>query len=194
MGIRVIAVGINAADIEELKTIVFNNNYKEIFFASTFDDLPLIEGEFIENVCSGETFPWANLHHTELAEPDVDKPQQTDEVQGEPSGPNGSSSGADGGLEAEGPCKLCHKGQKGQKGERGLPGNVGLGSLRGARGYDPFAFSTKGEKGERGLSGQDGIPGLPGRPGRTGPPGSPGLMGPTGFRGDPVSNRIQSLE
>ncbi|XP_064417208.1 collagen alpha-1(XIV) chain [Latimeria chalumnae] len=109
LGIRVIAVGINAADIEELKTIVFNNNYKEIFFASTFDDLPLIEGEFIENVCSGETFPWANLHHTELAEPDVDKPQQTDEVQGEPSGPNGSSSGADGGLEAEGPCKLCHK-------------------------------------------------------------------------------------
>lgn len=52
LGVSVLAIGIAHADIEELRTIASPTTYKNIFFASDFDDLPTIEREFISSICS----------------------------------------------------------------------------------------------------------------------------------------------
>nr|XP_033814724.1 collagen alpha-1(VII) chain-like [Geotrypetes seraphini] len=168
LGIRLIAVGVSGADMEELKSLMLYRNLQNIFFAGTFDELPLILGEFIENICSEAEAVGVKMQEVELANQEVGSSLQN------PSFP-----------EPEGPCvSKCQQGQKGEKGDRGPPGDRGFTGLQKGGGYDPFSFTTKGEKGERGLPGKDGIPGLPGRPGRTGPPGSPGIMGFPGIQGD----------
>lgn len=50
-GIRVLAVGVGSADVEELKKVVFPGNFKNVFFANTFDDFPSMEREFIDSLC-----------------------------------------------------------------------------------------------------------------------------------------------
>lgn len=52
LGVSVLAIGIAHADIEELRKIASPTTYKNIFFASDFDDLPSIEREFISSICS----------------------------------------------------------------------------------------------------------------------------------------------
>lgn len=47
-----LAIGIGQADIEELRTIASPTTYKNIFFATDFDDLPTIERELISTLCS----------------------------------------------------------------------------------------------------------------------------------------------
>ncbi|XP_029471144.1 collagen alpha-1(VII) chain-like isoform X3 [Rhinatrema bivittatum] len=173
LGIRLIAVGVSGADVDELKGLLLHRNLHNIFFASTFDDFPLIVREFIENICSEAGVAGVKVQEAEFTKQDIksslqDLPPSEPEVQG-----------------PEGPCaSRCQQGQKGEKGERGLPGDTGFTGLQTGGGFDPFSFTSKGEKGERGLPGKDGIPGLPGRPGRTGPPGSPGIMGFPGIQGD----------
>ncbi|XP_039618097.1 collagen alpha-1(VII) chain [Polypterus senegalus] len=175
LGIHVLAVGVANADIEELKKIVFPGNYQNIFYASTFDDFPSIERELIETMCKEVSLKSGIRQKQQVSEVDVNKPQQTFELQGDL-----SSKGSDVISKPEGPCaSQCIKGQKGEKGD-----SVGGLGLKTGGGYDPFNFNSKGEKGERGLPGTDGIPGLPGRPGRTGPLGSPGLLGPPGVQGN----------
>ncbi|KAM4676075.1 uncharacterized protein O3C94_008724 [Discoglossus pictus] len=166
LGIRMIAVGVAAADMEELRSMLMNRNLENMFFASTFDDFPLIVRELIETICT-ETEQSVQAKPAEFVKEDQDEDPEEEE---EPSKP-------------EGPCESGCEGQKGQKGEKGPPGPSSFMGLQ-PGGLDPFSLDTKGEKGERGLPGQDGIPGLPGRPGRTGPPGPPGIMGHKGFQGD----------
>ncbi|KAM4748923.1 uncharacterized protein WCC33_006332 [Rhinophrynus dorsalis] len=169
LGIRMIAVGVAAADMDELRGIMMNRNLENIFFVNTFDEFPLIVREMIETICIETEHP-VNVQPAEFIKPDLDE---------EPEKPVPPSENRDG------PCELasCSKGQKGQKGEKGPPGDSHFTGFQ-AGAFDPFDLNSKGEKGERGLPGQDGIPGLPGRPGRTGPPGPPGLMGHKGFQGD----------
>ncbi|XP_043093463.1 collagen alpha-1(VII) chain isoform X4 [Puntigrus tetrazona] len=163
LGVSVLAIGIAHADIEELRTIASPTTYKNIFFASDFDDLPTIEREFISSICS-EALQSEFKQHDESAQ--LDTPTDDPEALSKP----------------EGPCPLSCKGQKGEKGD-GF-GHGGLRLKQGPGHYDSFSLKVKGEKGERGLPGTDGIPGLPGRPGRTGPPGSPGQRGVPGIPGD----------
>ncbi|XP_043943254.1 uncharacterized protein LOC122815075 [Protopterus annectens] len=170
LGIHMIAVGIASADTMELQSIVGETSYKNIFFANTFDDLPLIEQEFIQHICSEKLLSMEAIQ-TENVETGDDPHQQIAD------GQDPTTNELESIKEAKGPC-LSHC-KKGQKGERGFTG------LKIKGGFDPLSFSAKGEKGERGLPGKDGVPGLPGRPGRTGPPGSPGLMGLPGVQGDP---------
>ncbi|XP_053575131.1 collagen alpha-1(VII) chain-like [Bombina bombina] len=166
LGIRMIGVGVAAADMDELRSMLMNRNLENIFFASTFDDLTLIVRELIETICT-ETEQLAKAKPAEFV-----KEIEEEEIEDPETPP----------AKPEGPCD-CPKGQKGQKGETGPPGESSFtGLLTG--GLDPFNMDSKGEKGERGIPGQDGIPGLPGRPGRTGPPGPPGQMGHKGFQGD----------
>ncbi|XP_018108277.1 collagen alpha-1(VII) chain isoform X2 [Xenopus laevis] len=168
LGIRMIAVGVAGADMDELKGMMMNRNLENIFFASTFDDFPLIVQEIIDSICSEK-------EHTIKEEPAKLTTDREDEPE-KPEPPPGNR---------EGPCgnTICPKGHKGQKGEKGPPGESVFTGLQ-TGGFDPFDLNSKGEKGERGLPGQDGVPGLPGRPGRTGPPGPPGLLGQKGFQGD----------
>ncbi|XP_041820381.1 collagen alpha-1(VII) chain [Chelmon rostratus] len=163
LGVSVLAIGVSNADIEELNKIAAPTNYKNIFYAPTFDDFPSIEREFINSICSEELLSEFKLHD-EFAQ--LDTPTEDPEEL----------------LKPEGPCpSTCAKGQKGEKGD-----GFGVGGLRFRQSpgqYDPFT-SSKGEMGERGPPGTDGVPGLPGRPGRTGPPGSAGQRGAPGVPGD----------
>ncbi|KAM5172043.1 uncharacterized protein ACMZJ9_004893 [Mantella aurantiaca] len=168
LGIRMIAVGVGAADMDELRGIMMNRNLDDIFFVSTFDDFSLIVQELIETICS-ESKATVQTQAEETVNPVPEGPETRPE---EPVGPVGSCSSS-----------TCSKGQKGEKGEKGPPGQSTFTGLQ-TGGFDLLNINSKGEKGERGLPGQDGIPGLPGRPGRTGPPGPPGLMGHKGFQGD----------
>ncbi|XP_040199257.1 collagen alpha-1(VII) chain-like isoform X5 [Rana temporaria] len=164
LGIRMIAVGVGAADMDELRSIMMHRNLDDLFFVSTFDDFPLIVQELIETICSENKATVKTQ-----AEEDVNpEPERSETLPEEPVGPCSSS---------------CPKGLKGEKGETGPPGQSTFTGLQ-TGGFDLLNINSKGEKGERGLPGQDGVPGLPGRPGRTGPPGPPGLMGHKGFQGD----------
>ncbi|XP_053112230.1 collagen alpha-1(XII) chain-like [Hemicordylus capensis] len=53
IGIRMIAVGISGADPEELKRVLLHQNLHNLFYVSTFDDLPQILRELIETICFG---------------------------------------------------------------------------------------------------------------------------------------------
>ncbi|CAJ0957889.1 unnamed protein product, partial [Ranitomeya imitator] len=154
--IRMIAVGVGAADMDELRSIMMNRNLEDIFFVSSFDDFPTIVQELIETICSESENP-IKMQHAESIKTESENEEKPPK-------------------QPEGPCtSTCTKGQKGERGESGPPGQNAFTGLQ-PGGFDLFNMNSKGEKGERGLPGQDGIPGLPGRPGRTGPPGPPGLM------------------
>ncbi|XP_042323752.1 collagen alpha-1(VII) chain-like [Sceloporus undulatus] len=186
IGIRLITVGVSGADPQELKKILLHRNLENLFYVSTFDDLPQIIRELIETICIGSQQENVVTQHNKLVdkEGEMDKSELLLKKKGEL--PSSSPSSVPLVVHPpEGPCDLkCPKAQKGEKGDRGPPGDASLAGLHMGGGYDPFSFATKGEKGERGLPGKDGIPGLPGRPGRTGSPGSPGLMGLPGIQGD----------
>ncbi|XP_062864437.1 collagen alpha-1(VII) chain [Trichomycterus rosablanca] len=161
LGVSVLAIGIGNADIDGLKMIASPTSYKNIFHASDFNDLPSIEREFINSICSENLISEFEKESAQLDIPTSDPGHV---------------------LKPEGPCPIQCKGPKGEKGDGfghgGSRPNQGMGD------YDPFTLRIKGEKGERGLPGTDGIPGVPGRPGRTGPPGSAGLRGPPGVLGN----------
>ncbi|XP_044133070.1 LOW QUALITY PROTEIN: collagen alpha-1(VII) chain-like [Bufo gargarizans] len=164
LGIRMIAVGVGAADMDELRAVMMNRNLEDIFFVSSFDDFPTIVHELIEAICAESEKP-VKMQPAESIKTETENEEKPPK-------------------QPVGPCtSTCSKGQKGEQGEKGPPGqNIFTGLQTG--GLDLFNMNSKGEKGERGLPGQDGVPGLPGRPGRTGPPGPPGLMGHKGFQGD----------
>ncbi|XP_078275661.1 uncharacterized protein col7a1l [Rhinoraja longicauda] len=173
LGIKIIPVGITSADVEELKKIIYRGHQDSIFFANTFNDLPLIERDLVEKICT-EARETEHLQQGQLeAKSNIDD-QQTESITSK-----ASQSETEDIRKPEGPCaSQCRKGQKGEQGQQGFLG------LHTSGGYESFAFADKGEKGERGLPGKDGIPGLPGRPGRTGSPGSAGPRGPQGVQGD----------
>lgn len=65
LGVSVLAIGIANADIHELKKIASPATYKNIFFATDFDDLPSIEREVISSICS-EALISEFQHHKEV--------------------------------------------------------------------------------------------------------------------------------
>lgn len=57
IGIRMIAVGVGAADVDELRGIMMNRNLEDIFFVNSFDDFPSIVQDLIETICSESEEP-----------------------------------------------------------------------------------------------------------------------------------------
>ncbi|KAA0720982.1 Collagen alpha-1(XIV) chain [Triplophysa tibetana] len=96
LGVSVLAIGIGQADIEELRMIASPTTYKNIFFATDFDDLPTIERELISTLCS-EALQSEFKQHDESAQ--LDTPTSDPEPLSKP----------------EGPCPLNCRGQKGEK-------------------------------------------------------------------------------
>ncbi|XP_059843048.1 collagen alpha-1(VII) chain-like [Hypanus sabinus] len=182
LGIRIIPVGIASADMEELKKIIYSGHQNNIFFANTFNELPLIERDLVERICTEATL----TKYPRQGQLEANSYMDNQKIESMIS--KGLESETEDVKKPEGPCAIqCQKGQKGEQAEMGpseILGEQGFLGLRTSGGYDSFAFADKGEKGERGLPGKDGIPGLPGRPGRTGAPGSTGLRGPQGIQGD----------
>ncbi|KAJ8386657.1 hypothetical protein AAFF_G00167730 [Aldrovandia affinis] len=168
LGVSVLAVGVANADIDELRKIVSQASYQNIFFSNTFDDFPSIEREFIASICS---------EALQLEYKQQDESAQLDTPTGDPAPLK----------QTRGSLSALHEGSKRRKG-RWLRSRRDLSFVFVQRLQQPSGdysqFQTKGEKGERGLPGTDGIPGLPGRPGRTGPPGSAGQRGSPGVPGD----------
>ncbi|XP_075715534.1 uncharacterized protein LOC142750416 [Rhinoderma darwinii] len=192
LGIRMIAVGVGAADMDELRAILMNRNLEDMFFVSSFDDFPTIVQELIETICA-----------------ESEKQVKMQPAEGE-KGPQGQNTFT--GLETRG-LDIFNMNSKGEKGERGLPGQDGVPGLpgrpgrtgppgppglmghkgfqgdTGPQGY-PGPHGPKGDRGEPGyvLGGIDGLAGrggIPGSPGSKGPPGIPGLPGPPGVPGFP---------
>ncbi|KAM7367132.1 hypothetical protein PAMP_015056 [Pampus punctatissimus] len=128
LGVSILAIGVANADMEELNKIATPTSYKNIFYSPTFDEIPSIEREFINSVCSEELLLEFKLH---------DEVAQLDTPTEDPEEP----------LKPQAPCSSqCLKGQKGERGD-----GFGLGGLRFKQShgqYDPFT-SSKGEKGER---------------------------------------------
>ncbi|XP_078409894.1 collagen alpha-1(XII) chain [Cetorhinus maximus] len=118
LGIKVISVGIASADMEELKRIVYLGPRNNVFFASTFDDLPLIERELVERICTEATeieYPKQGGSETKTY---IDN-QQTESIISE-----ASKYEPEDVRKPEGPCaSQCWKGQKGERGEVGPSGN-----------------------------------------------------------------------
>ncbi|KPP78663.1 collagen alpha-1(XII) chain-like [Scleropages formosus] len=202
-GVSILAIGVASADMEELNKIASSTSYKSLFFASTFDDLPSVEREFIASLCGQELQLEYKLR---------DKSEQLDTPTDYPEAL----------VKPLGPCSSqCTKGQKGEKvsgascfvhllftikcdthvdlsawaptGPCSVMSCVSFQRPQpSSHDYSPFRLGSKGEKGERGLPGTDGIPGLPGRPGRTGPPGPAGqrvmtvVLHPHALRAPPV--------
>lgn len=52
LGVSVLAIGVANADLDGLKNIASPTSYKNIFYASDLNDLPSIEREFINSICS----------------------------------------------------------------------------------------------------------------------------------------------
>ncbi|CAI5786556.1 collagen alpha-1(VII) chain-like [Podarcis lilfordi] len=194
IGIRVIAVGISGADPEELKRVLLHRNLNNLFYAGTFDDLPLILKELIETICSG-------------SQQVVAKPQESGGDQGPPGDVSFTGLRTGGGYD---PFSFTTKGEKGERGlpgkdgipglpgrpgRTGPPGSPGLMGLPGIQGdHGPPGYpgppGPKGDRGESGyvLGGMEVIPGqngLPGPPGYKGQPGVPGVPGPPGLPGLP---------
>lgn len=66
IGVSVLAIGVERADIEELQNMASPTNYKNVFFASSFDDFPNIEREFIASLCSDALMSEFKQHDDEV--------------------------------------------------------------------------------------------------------------------------------
>ncbi|RXM31571.1 Coatomer subunit gamma-2 [Acipenser ruthenus] len=201
LGIRVLAVGVGSADVEELKKVVFPGNFKNVFFANTFDDFPSMEREFIDSLCKEASQTDDKIQQAESSKLDAVLLQPLRDVQGEPSVEEVLT-------KPEGPCAICkgdpgyvlggvegvqvpgrkgEPGSPGLQGEPGIPGEPGPPGLSGSSGpQGPPGTSVKGDSGEPGERGQRGKPGPKGDKGdrgETGAMGLTGLLGPTGKKG-----------
>ncbi|XP_078066309.1 uncharacterized protein LOC144491892 [Mustelus asterias] len=211
-GIRLYAVGVGEADINELQSIVTGGDSKNIVYAENFDSLAQFEGALADVICVAASKP--DIH--------VPAPCTTQCPMGEkgeagrdgqpglpgPQGPRGpvGPPGVSGTIDGPRPSLKGEKGspgysgrdgvpgspgRPGNPGSSGLPGNQGVPGLRGERGEHGIPGQAgprgpKGEKGEVGIATGGGYPGRkgePGNPGIPGPPGLPGLRGDFGPRG-----------
>ncbi|XP_039971818.1 collagen alpha-1(VII) chain isoform X2 [Xiphias gladius] len=171
-GVTVLAMGIDQADIEELRRAVTDGSTQNILYARDAAQLDTLHTDLADLLCG--------IARISEAVPGTDQctiqcPQGGKGDRGE-KGERGRD-GADG--------------RKGEPGRDGLPGRDGPRGPEGRPGppgqtipFDP-SVGVKGEKGERGFPGIDGNPGLPGRSGAPGNSGVPGSQGLPGIRGDP---------
>ncbi|NXA07818.1 CO7A1 protein, partial [Sapayoa aenigma] len=168
LGIHIMAVEISGADPMELNRILLQQNLENVFYVSTFDDLPQILQELIEAI-SNKQFPsGATVSREYIPDPSAAGPRIPKEEKA--CGPWCLKSSR---------ASAAHRGYdpnsftaKGEKGERGLPGKDGIPGL-------------PGRPGRTGPPGPPGLMGLPGIQGDIGSPGHPGPAGPKGDRGEP---------
>lgn len=66
IGVSVLAIGVERADIVELQNIAYPTNYKNVFLAASFDDFPNVEREFILNLCSKALMSEFKQHYDEV--------------------------------------------------------------------------------------------------------------------------------
>ncbi|XP_051270453.1 collagen alpha-1(VII) chain isoform X3 [Dicentrarchus labrax] len=163
-GVTVLAVGVDQADVEELRRVVTDGSTQNILYTRDAAQLDTLHTDLADLLCGiAEVVPGPDRCPIQC-------PQGERGYRGE-KGERGRD-GADG--------------RKGEPGRDGLPGREGP---RGPEGRPGIPFEptggVKGEKGERGFPGIDGSSGLPGRPGSPGAAGIPGSQGLPGVRGDP---------
>ncbi|XP_069812685.1 collagen alpha-1(VII) chain-like, partial [Dendropsophus ebraccatus] len=155
-GIRVLAVGTNEADQEQLRRIVSGQNDRNVFYTSESANMNSLVDPLAEAIC---TVTQAEERCTVQCPPG-EKGQRGDTGSaGRP-----GSDGTPGGPGRPGP-----PGPQGPVGPRGPPGE---------------GTASRGPKGETGEPGADGLPGTPGRPGNPGTPGTLGSKGAQGERGE----------
>ncbi|XP_062441893.1 collagen alpha-1(VII) chain [Rhea pennata] len=157
-GVRVLAVGLEGADREQLRRVVTGEDPRYVFHAG--DALEELEGELTDDLCT--------IISMGRPEPEPCAVQCPRGEKGDPGqvGPQG---------------RVGPPGPPGEPGRHGLPGPPGPAGPPGA----PGEVVEQPSKGDRGFPGADGAPGSPGRPGNPGPPGQPGNQGIPGPRGDP---------
>ncbi|TKS71665.1 Collagen alpha-1(XIV) chain [Collichthys lucidus] len=170
-GVTVLAVGIDQANVEELRRVVTDGSTQNILYTRDGAQLDTLHSDLADLLCGIARIPDG------IPGPDhcnIQCPQGERGERGE-KGERGRD-GVDG--------------RKGEPGRDGLPGREGPRGPEGRPGppgqtipIDPSG-GVKGEKGERGFPGIDGNPGLPGRPGSPGSAGVPGSQGLPGVRGD----------
>ncbi|XP_056384102.1 collagen alpha-1(VII) chain [Hyla sarda] len=153
-GIRILAVGMNGADQEQIRRIA--SDQRNVFYTSDSANLNSLVDPLAEAICT--------VSQTE-ERCTVQCPAGEKGQRGEP-----GSAGRPG---LAGPA-----GDPGRAGPPGSPGPVG------PRGPPGEGTASRGPKGETGEPGADGLPGSPGRPGNPGIPGTPGSKGSQGVRGD----------
>ncbi|XP_018114574.1 collagen alpha-1(VII) chain isoform X2 [Xenopus laevis] len=155
-GFKVLAVGMDGADQEQLRRIVSRQSPRNVFFTRDSGNLNSLVDSLTGAIC--------------IITP-VEEPCTVQCPQGE-KGQKGEL-GSSGRTGSTGPA-----GEPGRSGIPGPPGPVG------PRGPPGEGTASRGQKGETGDPGADGIPGSPGRPGNPGTPGSLGSKGSQGERGD----------
>ncbi|NXD66125.1 CO7A1 protein, partial [Eolophus roseicapillus] len=180
-GVRVLAVGLEGADREQLRRMVTGEDPRYIYHGG--GALAELEGELTDDLCTIiSTRPEPKPKPCTVQCPKVSIPTPCR------AGPQGHT----------GP-----PGPPGQPGRHGLPGPPGP---PGPQGLPGESVEQPGKKGDRGYPGADGTPGSPGRPGNPGSPGQPvsagvpwvpccigtrgpmGLPGLKGEKGEPVGD------
>ncbi|XP_062977415.1 collagen alpha-1(VII) chain [Elgaria multicarinata webbii] len=156
-GIRVLAVGMDGADREQLRRLVTSEDPRNVFFVGDARGLREAEEGLASALCS-----------VTVIEP-TPQPCSVQCPKGEKGQPG--EIGRKGRMGLPGPS-----GEPGRHGNPGPPGPVG------PRGPSGDVTEHRGEKGDRGT---DGVPGNPGRSGNPGSPGQPGSPGLPGLRGNP---------
>ncbi|KAL2102658.1 hypothetical protein ACEWY4_001826 [Coilia grayii] len=210
LGVSVLAIGVERADIEELQNMASPANYRNVFFARSFDDFPSIEREFVASLCSDALMSEFRQHDDESAQ--LDTPTKDPEAIAKPEGPCPSScmkrlKQVSGEYD---PFNLNAKGEKGERVRDLLEQMVFLGCQGDLEGPDPLVRQDSGvqlespeildplvHQGPQGPPGVPGVSGPPGLPGQPGPPGSPGasvkgeqgigiqgVQGPKGSQGE----------
>ncbi|MEE6502220.1 hypothetical protein FKM82_004446, partial [Ascaphus truei] len=156
-GIRLLAVGMNGADQEQLRRMVSSQSPRNVFFTKDVANLNTLVNGLAGALCT-------------VTEPEKE-PCSVQCPKGD-RGPKGES-GSTGRAGAPG-----LQGESGRNGGPGAPGPVG------PRGPPGETTVSRGDRGETGEPGSDGIPGSPGRPGNAGTAGSPGSKGSQGESGE----------
>ncbi|NXG56027.1 CO7A1 protein, partial [Hemiprocne comata] len=174
-GVRVLAVGLEGADREQLRHVVTGEDPRNIYHSG--GTLAELEGELTDDLC------------TIISTRPEPKPKPCT-VQC-PRGPQGRAGQP--GPRGE-PGRHGLPGPPGPPGPQGLPGEiVERPGKKGDRGF-PGTDGTPGSPGRPGNPGSPGQPvsggGIPGPRGDPGPRGQTGLSGPKGEKGEPGEPRV----
>ncbi|XP_051483825.1 collagen alpha-1(VII) chain [Apus apus] len=183
-GVRVLAVGLEGADREQLQRVVTGEDPRYIYHGG--GTLAELEGELTDDLCT--------IISTRPEPEPKPKPCTVQCPKGE-KGDRGETGrhGLPGPPGHPGPQGLPGEivERPGKKGDRGPQGQTGLSGPKGEKGEpgEPRVIidgeqGIPGRKGEPGVPGSPGIPGTPGPRGPFGDAGPPGPMGPPGPPGE----------
>ncbi|KAG8557331.1 hypothetical protein GDO81_018415 [Engystomops pustulosus] len=175
-GIRILAVGTDGADQEQLRRIVSGQG---VFYTADIANLRSLVDPLAEAICSITQVQGVEGPKGDKGDPGEKGKDGVPGLQGERglAGPEGKP-----GMPGF-PGVLGRPGNPGEPGQQGLVGPPGPAGLKGNQG-EPGP-SVRGLPGPPGVAGPPGVPGPPGLVGPQGPPGVPGLVGEAGKNGIP---------